>query len=80
MDWYVPCAYAGAQKRRFHTTARARLKALADALGFAPGSFDLRSNQGGIAVSGGRNHFAPLRALDDPQALAARVRQVMNER
>ena len=52
MDWYKPCAYDDAQKRRFHATGRKRLKALAAALGFEPGSFDLRCNQGGIAVSG----------------------------
>lgn len=52
MDWYAPCAYADGQKRRFHTCARARLRRLATALGFAPGSYDLRANPGGIAVSG----------------------------
>jgi len=39
-------------KRRFHTQARRRLLELAAALGFSPCGFDLRSNQGGIAVSG----------------------------
>lgn len=52
MNWYVPCAYNDAQKRRFHITGRTRLKALAAELGLAPGSFDVRSNLGGIAVSG----------------------------
>ena len=52
MDWYARCAYEPDRKRRFHLTARARLRALADALGFPPSSFDVRSNQGGIAVSG----------------------------
>ena len=52
MDWYARCAYAPEQKRRFHATARARLRKLAAALGFTPTSFDLRSNAGGIAVSG----------------------------
>ncbi|MCW5738167.1 MAG: hypothetical protein KIS73_28860 [Enhydrobacter sp.] len=52
MDWYAPCAYADAQKRRFHTKARTRLRQLADQLGFCPGSYDLRNNAGGIAVSG----------------------------
>ncbi len=52
MDWTIPCAYAPAAKRRFHNTARARLRQLAVALRFAPGSFDLRSNLAGIAVSG----------------------------
>lgn len=52
MNWTQPCAYDDAQKRRFHSTARARLRQLAVALRLAAGSFDLRSNQGGIAVSG----------------------------
>jgi hypothetical protein len=52
MNWYRPCAYDAAQKRAFHTAGRNRLKALAEALGFTPGSFDLRSNPAGIAVSG----------------------------
>ena len=52
MNWYLRCAYEPEQKRRFHTTARARLRKLAAALDFAPDSFDLRSNEGGIAVSG----------------------------
>jgi hypothetical protein len=45
-------SYDGATKRAFHIHARRQLKRLADALGFAPGDYDLRSNQGGIAVSG----------------------------
>lgn len=52
MDWYSPCSYEPDQKRAFHAAARARLRGLAAELGFPPGSFDLRSNQGGIAVSG----------------------------
>ena len=43
-DWYVPCAYNPEIKQRFHTAARRRLRRLATALGFPPGSFDLRSN------------------------------------
>lgn len=52
MDWYSSCSYEPDQKRHFHATARARLRLLAAELGFPPASFDLRSNQGGIAVSG----------------------------
>jgi hypothetical protein len=52
MDWYTSCAYAPEQKQHFHTAARARLRKLASALGFSPDAYDLRSNQGGIAVSG----------------------------
>ena len=114
MDWYANCSYEPDRKRRFHATARARLKHLAAALGFTPGTFEVRSNQGGVAVSGeiilhhlcvyvqiyqpatradsgilirtcdgrrdytgGRNHFAPLRLLNDLEELAARVRAVM---
>lgn len=51
-DWYARCAYDSAQKRAFHAAARSRLRKLAAALGFRKGSFDLRSNAGGIAVSG----------------------------
>jgi hypothetical protein len=50
-DFTRPVAYDGA-KRAFHSHARRQLKQLANALGLAPGSYDLRSNQGGIAVSG----------------------------
>ena len=52
MNWIKDCGYDAAQKRVFHSTARARLRRLAGELGLAPGSYDLRSNQGGIAVSG----------------------------
>jgi hypothetical protein len=113
-DWYARCDYNPEIKQRFHTAARARLRRLAKALDFPPGSFDLRSNPGGIAVSGeitlhhadvyvqvcqpatgadsgilirtcqdrrdyvgGRNHYAPLRLLDDKTALAAEVRAVL---
>jgi len=51
-DWYARCAYDPEVKQRFHTAARARLRRLATTLGFPSGSFDLRSNPGGIAVSG----------------------------
>jgi hypothetical protein len=125
-DWYARCAYDPAVKQRFHTAARERLLRLATTLRFPLGSFDLRSNLGGIAVSGeitlhhdtayvqvcqpasgaprvrptagprtgfsgilirtcqgrrdytgGRNHLAPLRLLDDAPTLAAQVRAVM---
>ncbi len=52
MNWSKDCAYDEAQKQRFHTTARTRLRHLVAALGFAPGSFDLCSNKAGVAVSG----------------------------
>ncbi len=114
IDWYARCDYEPDIKRHFHAEARARLRLLATSLGFPPGSFNLRSNAGGIAVSGeitlhhdgvyvqvsqpatgadsgiliracqgrrdysgGRNHFAPLRLLDDVPGLAQQVRTVM---
>src|SRR5258707_15506367 len=51
-DFRKPVAYDGEAKRAFHNHARRRLKQLADALGLSPGSYDLRSNLAGIAVSG----------------------------
>jgi hypothetical protein len=113
---HARCAYNPEVKQRFHGAARARLRRLAMILGFEPATFDLRSNPGGVAVSGeitlhhdhvyvqvgqpatgadtgiliracdgrrdstgGRNHCAPLRLLDDLPALAERVRSVMAE-
>lgn len=51
-DWNRSCAYDEQHKRRFHTTARSRLKQLAAELNLPSGCFDLRSNKAGIAVSG----------------------------
>ena len=51
MNWDQPCAYDPAQKKRFHIAARARLRQLAAELRLPAGSYDLRSNQGGIAVT-----------------------------
>ena len=51
-DWNRSCSYDEQQKRRFHTTARSRLKKLAAELALPQGSYDLRSNKAGIAVSG----------------------------
>lgn len=51
-DWYQSCAYNAGQKRRFHAAARSRLRALAVALHLPPGSYPIRANKGGIAVSG----------------------------
>ena len=56
MNWYPRCAYNPEQKR-FPHHARARLRELAAALGFAPGAYDLRNNEAGIAVVR-RNHAA----------------------
>jgi len=51
-DFRKRVAYDDDAKRLFHNHARRQLRELADALGLTPGSFDVRSNQGGIAVSG----------------------------
>jgi hypothetical protein len=46
-------AYASHQtKMRWHAQARAKLRALAKALELDPNTYDVRSNHGGIAVSG----------------------------
>jgi hypothetical protein len=51
-DFRQRVSYDPEPKRLFHRHARRQLLALAAALGFAPCAFDLRSNEGGIAVSG----------------------------
>ena len=51
-DFRKPVSYDNAAKRAFHSRALRQLKLLADALGLAPGTYNLRSNPGGIAVSG----------------------------
>ena len=51
-DFRKRVAYDDDAKRQFHHHARRQLRHLADALGLAHGAYDLRSNQGGIAVSG----------------------------
>ena len=51
-DFRKSVAYDAEAKCRFHREARRRLLELAGALGLEPGDYDLRSNAGGIAVSG----------------------------
>jgi hypothetical protein len=51
-DFGKPVAYDEHAKRLFHSRARSQLRRLATALGLSPGSYDLRSNRAGIAVSG----------------------------
>lgn len=51
-DFRKRVAYDDGAKRLFHYHARRQLRLLADALGLAPGAYDLRNNNGGIAVSG----------------------------
>jgi len=51
-DFRRSVAYDAEAKRLFHSRARSQLRRLATALGLEPGSYDLRSSQAGIAVSG----------------------------
>jgi len=51
-DFRKPVAYDAEAKRRFHRHARRQLLALTAALGLDGATYDLRSNAGGIAVSG----------------------------
>jgi hypothetical protein len=51
-DFKKSVAHDDDAKRRFHREARQRLRELAEALRLDPAAFDLRSNEGGIAVSG----------------------------
>lgn len=49
---YRGVAYDEAAKRTFHAEGRTAMRRLADALGLANDSYDIRSNKGGVAVSG----------------------------
>jgi hypothetical protein len=51
-DFRKRVSYDPEAKRLFHAHARRQLLALAKALGFNDGDYDLRSNEAGIAVSG----------------------------
>jgi hypothetical protein len=51
-DFRKSVAYDPEAKRLFHSRARSQLRRIAAALGLESGSYDLRSNQAGIAVSG----------------------------
>lgn len=52
IDWDARCEYNPITKHKFHIAARARLRKLATILNFSDTSYDIRSNPGGIAVSG----------------------------
>lgn len=52
MDFTLNVSYDADAKRRFHSQGDAVLRRLAQELGYGKGDFDLRHNQGGIAVSG----------------------------
>lgn len=49
---YKGVSYDAPSKALFHSDGRKAMARLADALGLARGTYDIRSNQGGIAVSG----------------------------
>ena len=49
---YKGVAYDAPAKKLFHSDGRKAMKRLAEALGLARDSYDVRSNHGGIAVSG----------------------------
>ncbi|MHB1205729.1 MAG: hypothetical protein ACYCZX_09195 [Rhodospirillaceae bacterium] len=51
-DFCKSVSYDPETKRLFHGYARRQLKQLAGVLGLAPIAYDLRSNYGGMAVSG----------------------------
>jgi len=51
-NWNADVSYKPADKKEFHRIAKRQLKKLADAIGWAKGEYDLRSNNGSIAVSG----------------------------
>jgi len=51
-DFTKDCYGSHEDKERFHRVAKRQLKQLAREMGFPAGSFDLRSNKGGPAVSG----------------------------
>jgi hypothetical protein len=51
-DFRQPVAYDPERKLVFHGQARSRLRLLAAALGFRDSDYDVRSNEGGVAVSG----------------------------
>ena len=52
-DWLLNCAYNEAHKKTFHATVQSRLRILAIIeLQLDPSTFDVRSNKGGVAVSG----------------------------
>lgn len=51
-NWNEAVCYKPAEKKEFHRLAKRQLKKLADDMGWKKGEYDLRSNMGGIAVSG----------------------------
>ena len=51
-DFRKRVAYHKWEKRDFHLAARRQLRRLAEALGLPLGAYNIRSNAGGMAVSG----------------------------
>jgi hypothetical protein len=51
-DFRRRVAYHKWPKRDFHLAARRQLRRLAEALGLPPGTYAIRNNAGGMAVSG----------------------------
>jgi hypothetical protein len=51
-DFRKRVAYHKWEKRAFHLAAQKQLRRLADALGLPFGTYNIRSNSGGMAVSG----------------------------
>lgn len=47
-----PVEYNDSAKQKFHSQGRARLRELAKTLALPKGTYEIRSNHGGIAVSG----------------------------
>lgn len=50
--WLTRCAYNGNHKLSWHLEAQDRLRRLAKELGLSDRTYDIRSNMGGVAVSG----------------------------
>lgn len=51
-NWNETVCYKPAEKKEFHRLAKRQLKKLANDMGWSKGEYDIRSNMGGIAVSG----------------------------
>lgn len=51
-NWTKSASYDSDAKKDFHRVAKRQLKKLADDMGWSKAEYDLRSNLGGIAVSG----------------------------
>ncbi len=63
-DWIKPSAHNEPQKHRFHREARKRLQVLAEELFLTRHSYGVRSNKGGVAVSGEITLHGEMTVLD----------------